>query len=942
MDTLDFLRTVLAAEGFYCVVGLKKDSENRVQKFYPTLDAAAEVAQQLQGNGFDAYYALATFVDGESRRATNVSLLKSFWLDIDCGVGKPYANQVEGITAVKAFCKTTGLPRPVLVNSGRGVHVYWPLTQEIGKDEWLPVAQSLKDLCVKHELHADPAVTADVARILRVPGTFNYKGDEPAVVEILSTELTTVTLEAFKDVVGVMPWKVKDFTPREMDDATKSLLGSFVSKFKTILIKTSKGIGCQQIAHIAQNQADIEEPLWRAGLSVANYCVDRTKAIHAISKQHPDYDVEYTEKKASETKGPYTCESFEKLRPGGCEGCPNKGVIRSPISLGREVEEASEEDNIVVAASADLPQAPVQTYIIPKYPPPYIRGKNGGVFKRTRGEDVDIDVPVYHHDLYVVRRMVDPEVGEAVLIRLHLPHDGVREFTVPLAAVLAKDEFRKYMSASGVAVVKMDELMYYVTAWVNHLQMNISADVARRQFGWVDDSLSAFVVGDKEITANEVQLNPPSSATIRMFPYFRSRGTLDDWKETINFFNQPKMEVHQFALGCGFGSPLMAMTAVNGVIVHLWSKDSGLGKTVALLIGASIWGNPEDVMTTERDTLNSRMNRSEVYKNIVFPMDELTNATPKELSNMVYQYTGGHQRGRMGPSANTERYRGEVWQQICVSSGNVALLETISAYKAMPKGESTRVLEFHVTKADLPDKSVTDQLSLRLRSTYGTAYLPFLQYVMSDIEGVKALLKATQAKLDAAIGLKAEDRFYSAAAACGITGLIIAKRIGLIDFQIAPIVDWLVKSIKATKLDIGTLDLEPETILNNYLAENYNNILRIKSTDDGRNPLGDTEALIIPDGTPRVSLVVRYEYDIRKMFLMIKPFKEWCVKHQINYASLVNSLRIGRTKATTEKKRMSRGTRMNLPAAHVLCIDCTEFMNDEPESITTNLTQVPA
>ena len=58
---------MLADTGFYCVVGLKKDSETRIQKFYPTIEAAVEVAKQLQSNGFDAYYALATFVDGLSR-----------------------------------------------------------------------------------------------------------------------------------------------------------------------------------------------------------------------------------------------------------------------------------------------------------------------------------------------------------------------------------------------------------------------------------------------------------------------------------------------------------------------------------------------------------------------------------------------------------------------------------------------------------------------------------------------------------------------------------------------------------------------------------------------------------------------------------------------------------------------------------------------------------
>ena len=127
------------------------------------------------------------------------------------------------------------------------------------------------------------------------------------------------------------------------------------------------------------------------------------------------------------------------------------------------------------------PTAGAQVYTIPAYPKPYFRGAYGGVFKRTKDKEGDqIEVPVYHNDIYVVRRLIDPEIGEAVVIRLHLPKDGVREFTVPLASMLAKEEFRKYMAMNGVAVLKMEELMTYMTSWVNKLQAEGEADVARR------------------------------------------------------------------------------------------------------------------------------------------------------------------------------------------------------------------------------------------------------------------------------------------------------------------------------------------------------------------------------------------------------------------------------------------------------------------------------
>lgn len=57
---------------------------------------------------------------------------------------------------------------------------------------------------------------------------------------------------------------------------------------------------------------------------------------------------------------------------------PALGKIKSPITLGRRIREASEEDNIVEAPALQLPNMPVNTYKIPSYPEPYFRGANGG------------------------------------------------------------------------------------------------------------------------------------------------------------------------------------------------------------------------------------------------------------------------------------------------------------------------------------------------------------------------------------------------------------------------------------------------------------------------------------------------------------------------------------------------------------------------------------
>ena len=72
---------------------------------------------------------------------------------------------------------------------------------------------------------------------------------------------------------------------------------------------------------------------------------------------------------------------------------------------------------------------------------------------------------------------------------------------MPLTAVTSRDEFRKNMFMQGVAVPRLDDLMNYMITWVNELQATSTADTAHRQFGWVDDTWPAFIVGEREIQA---------------------------------------------------------------------------------------------------------------------------------------------------------------------------------------------------------------------------------------------------------------------------------------------------------------------------------------------------------------------------------------------------------------------------------------------------------
>ena len=943
----DFLAAVLPPlqDGEqYCTFGIKDDKVK--QKFVSSIDELSEQSDVHVANAANSFFALAKYGDPKAGRITkNAVALKSFYIDLDCGSGKPFPDLNSGLAALKAFCKATNLPRPTIVKSGQGAHVYWILEEAVPRDVWKFHAAALKSLCEKHDFKVDPAVTCDAARVLRVPETMHVKDPtNPILVEVLylaplipNDQLQTL-FPSEESVLGVLDagsGREEEFK-RQMDATTLALIGNTQSIFKNILLKSiedetpaaegekKKIRGCKQIAHIYTNQSTLEEPMWRAGLSIAHHCADRDKAIHAISKKHPDYTAEATERKAAETKGPYTCETFKKLNPVACEGCPHK--FTSPIQIGREVIEAPDES--VVEQIEHVTQE-LKTYTIPKFPFPFFRGLNGGLYIKTKTKDGEpTEEAVYPYDFYVVKRMHDPEHGETLLLRLHLPKDGVREFTMLLADVVSKERFIGLLAKQGMAVLnkKQDYLMSYVARWVEELQMTEEAEKAHRQFGLLEDS-SAIIVGEREIRATEIRYNPACTATLPVMPLLHPKGDFHVWKDIINTYGREGMEARAFAFFMGFGTLLMKHTDLAGFMMNLVHPGSGTGKTTILKAINSIYGRPKELMLAPKDTGNMRWQRLGVLRNLCCTMDEVTNMPTDEISNCIYDATMGRAKGRMTRYGNAERQNFTEWRTGIITTSNRSMSDALLTMKASPDGELKRVLELEISPDPRNDPIWARNHFDRLQHNYGHAIQPYAQTLISQYPMVAEKFKEMQERVDRVAEVQNSERFWAMMVSISVCGGAIAKQLGLHDIPIKPVFDFGIETIKSARVRSREYMFNSSDFLGSFLQKNYSNTLVINAGKDARTGLDFKEIK-----EPRGPLTVRYEPDTKQLWVLARAYREDCVKAQVPYESSLAAYKKNGSFLGNKKKRMTAGTVVSTQApVNALCFDTTklEFFNDK-------------
>jgi hypothetical protein len=926
MSNFDLMDAVQPASGWYAIMGIKEDT-NPKQYLVETRQEVDDIAARLVQQEFNVFFGVAKYIDDSGRKKSNVSALKSFWLDIDCGpkkaeinatTGRPdgYIDQATGLTALKKFCSHIGLPKPIVVNSGRGLHVYWPLTTEVSPERWEPVAQRLRELCNIHDLYVDPSVF-ETARILRIPGTYNFKDDTPHLVSVVHTGKPT-PVEDLIDLLGVKVPTSGLFgaaSPRRgLTALGKAMQQSIDKNFSKIIRRSAKGDGCLQLLDCVQNQATLSEARWFDALSIAKFCNDKDKAIHKLSSGHPEYDPAKTEQKIEHIEAPHNCVTFDRNNPGLCASCPHFGKIKNPITLGTEVKAASVAERTLEFQHPKTKQ--IEVAVIPEYPKPYFRGERGGIWKLIPADEAE-PVFVYENDLYVVKRMRDPIEKDVVLIRLHMPRDGVREIIVPNTKVTDKAELRKILSGEGVMCPpkQFDMILDYLVRAVAEMQHESEVEHMRLQFGWADND-SKFIIGEREITAEGTFYSPPSTATAAIAAYMTTEGTLEKWQEVFNMYNKPGMEAHAFAALTAFGAPLLKFTGQSGAAINLINPTSGTGKTTALRMANSVYGNPRELCSTKDDTNNARILKLGTHNNLPFCVDEITNMDAMAFSDLIYAMSSGKGKDRMEASGNKLRPNHTKWQTISLCSSNASFYEKLASAKMKPDGEMMRMIEYNIDANDVYDVETAKKMfDFQLQENYGHAGIIYAEWLVRNKEEAVKELLAIQAKIDSEMKLTQRERFWSAQIAANITGgLIAVKYLKLIDFDMRRIYLWATQKMLSTlREDVKPPATDKASVIGDYLNRHINNILVVNDTVDNR-----TKMATLPMVEPRGELLVRYEPDTKRMFIDSKHFRNDCVKHQVSYKDTLNGLKSDGVYLGGVQKRMAKG--MQVTTTNVYCL----------------------
>ena len=974
LNSLEFLEQVLpkSARGKeYFIVDIepkykvkqRKNGRAKIVHYTSnTIKGIIEKASLIDRNGSNAYFALANFdttneeygrikekSNGQrGRQAKFTSQIKCLFLDIDVGKDKnAYEDDGTAVQEIGRVCSTTTLPLPIINRSGNGLHAYWVFDEAVDVPTWSELALDFKTLVEKHGLIIDPQIPTDPARILRVLNTSNYNDGTKKEVKNIYGKHTPKPFDYYRKLIPVANKpkpspNVKLERPKNaplMDQATKNIFENSASRFSEIHEKSMKGEGCNQIKLAYENQAETSYDIWRAILSTVKVCVDKYEWVQKMSDKHPEFNLDTAIHKMDDTGGPQACATFEKFNAEGCKDCPVKGTVKRPLQLSSFIKEAKDEEIEVEKVSASTGNKALFT--IPRLPHPYFRAEKGGIYRRQYvpseeddGEEKEEHVEIYHNDLYLYKRLYDYDLGFLNLARVDLPNDGVIEFEIPMTSFRTDQVLKEVLFRNGVVTSqdKAKGIVNYLIRFSNFLEATTKAEQTYKQMGF-DKESKLFILGERLFSAGGASKTPSSSRLLSHNSRFTYKGKLSKWKEaTQELYARDGEELRQFCLGLGLAAPLYRYEPIAGSMVSLFSKNSGHNKSGTMWSIASMWGDPEQLFMTGKDTTNSMMNRMGAYQSIPLCVDELTNIPPDKLSILTYAVSEGAEPNRLMGSENKERTNDARWKLPVFASTNKSFEEKLQTYKPVVEGESARLLEIPFTLNGLSESDNKRLLTAHTRN-HGVVATEFIPWLLANQDRCQEIMREFEARMRREGKFTSRERFWVTMGYISLTGLHVGNELNIWEFDTDKVYTWLMNFLLKKMSQPKMFSNNASGVIGSFINRHAKQMLMINSDVDLRKDEELRTSPIITPSSSKDSLIIRYERDTRLIFIDLDILGKWVAEHTaFDMPELIELLKRKGICLGRAQKSMGKGWIPSSSQTATVVFDANKLEIDEPDN----------
>ena len=364
---------------------------------------------------------------------------------------------------------------------------------------------------------------------------------------------------------------------------------------------------------------------------------------------------------------------------------------------------------------------------------PWFAGENGIL---TSDPSQPVQQVICYHPIIPIKVLTNMQTGTERVTVAYKKNGMWREITVPRRIIAVSKNITE-LADHGVNVTS--ETGKYLVKYLADIE-NLNLDLIQLQksttkMGW--HGPDKFVPYDKDIVfdgeANFQQL----------FNSIESKGFLSRWIECAKQLRAEGNLIARLSLAASFASVLIEPLATLPFIVDFHGETGG-GKTVTLMLAASVWADPDvggGFITNLKSTTVNLEARSDMLNNLPVLLDDTSHADKRIMDNyesIVYDLCSGMGKGRSNKNLGTERQR--YWKNVIISNGEKPL-----SYYVSQGGAINRLIEIECNDDIFQEPTAIVKV---VKNNYGEAGQIFIDYMKSiNIDSVKEIWTEYEKKL---------------------------------------------------------------------------------------------------------------------------------------------------------------------------------------------------
>jgi|GEM_PF-861263 len=588
------------------------------------------------------------------QRGEDIGKVRALFADFDPPKGQPRGTP-EGAARMAKWCnalRQDRLPPSLIVQSSAdGLHAYWLLADDLPLEQFAPLQRA-----IAAEWGSDASV-CDLPRILRLPGFLHQKGDGASGA--VRPFMSRILHQAGADGGYYSAAQLRQRYP-QYANASKSA------------VRTNADFAASSANFALYPAQDKEDEI--SVLDVACHTVAST----AEGQRNPVLNREAFHI-AQQIAGGLLAVSEDEAR---------QRLHSAALASGLE---EGETKATIASAFAKGMQDPLRRF----------QSRSGSGFEVSQKYGAKVLLPARKEGapplclplcdaLHVLADTRDDAGERGRLLRWQGTDGAHYQWVIPFRLLHARaQDVVQELAARWLGISDSVKAQSYLPAYIQAFPAERETRCTEK-LGWHGD---CFLLPDKTLSpeghnaAPLVFQNRSSEA-----PPFASAGTLEQWREQVAAKATGNSRL-LLALCAAFAAPLVKLAGIErgGYAFHLRGSSS-TGKTTALQVAASVWGKPSAFCVQWRSTANALEGLAESRNDSLLPLDELSQADPKELKHLPYMYASGQGKARQKRDGGNRPLT--TWRGLQLSTGEKSLADQLHSIGERPNaGQELRFFD---------------------------------------------------------------------------------------------------------------------------------------------------------------------------------------------------------------------------------------------------------